>query len=57
MDKEVEELLKDFESNLYQVKQQSEMAALLGSLGVHPKYMNMYLDSMNRIENFKSEYI
>ena len=33
------------------------MAGRLGSLGVSPKYMNMYMDSMKKIKEFEKEVL
>ena len=56
MNNDYEELFRELNLNLKDNSQQHDMAALLGSLGVSPKYMNMYMDSIKKINEFKSSY-
>ncbi|MBX4152273.1 hypothetical protein [Paenibacillus lautus] len=53
MKHEFEKLLHELELNISDNKQQHDMAVQLGSLGVSPKYMKMYTDSMEKIKNLK----
>lgn len=55
MDREFEELLNELQLTISENKQQHEMAALLGSLGVSPKHMIMYVDSITKIKAFESK--
>ncbi|MBT2759890.1 hypothetical protein [Paenibacillus sp. ISL-20] len=55
MDHGLEERLNELKLNISENKQQHEMAGILGSLGVSPKYMTMYIDSMKRINEFEKK--
>lgn len=44
-----EELLLKLDRGIKESKQDHDTAVLMGSLGVSPKHMNMYFDSMKTI--------
>lgn len=43
------ELKQEVLKNVEEMKQDHDTAVLMGSLGVSPKHMNMYFDSMKSI--------
>ncbi|WP_431785822.1 hypothetical protein [Paenibacillus lactis] len=53
MNNDYEELFRELNLKINDNNQQHDMATLLGSLGVSPKYMNMYMDSIKKINEFK----
>ncbi len=53
MNREFEKILNELQLTISKNKQQHDMAALLGSLGVSPKHMNMYVDSITKIKAFE----
>jgi len=49
----IQELLFEIMNNTREVKRDHDTAVLMGSLGVSPKHMNMYFDSVKAIKNMK----
>jgi glutathione synthase/RimK-type ligase-like ATP-grasp enzyme len=49
----LEELEHEFQKYLEEAKQDYKVVALMGSLGVSPKYMSMYFNSVNELRNLK----
>jgi hypothetical protein len=48
----LEKLKKQFEDNMNSNKYEHDMAVLMGSLGVSPKYFDMYKESVKTIKEF-----
>lgn len=57
MNNDFEELFKELELIINDNKQQHDMAVTLGSLGVSPKYMKMYMDSTKRIKELEKKKV
>jgi hypothetical protein len=53
MQMSIEDLRLELEEHCKHTKQDHNMAVLIGSLGVSPKHMNMYFDSVKAIRNMK----
>ncbi|WP_064199020.1 hypothetical protein [Brevibacillus brevis] len=45
-----EDLKQVIEKRNEEIKQDHDMVVLMGSLGVSPKHMNMYFDSVRKIQ-------